>query len=141
MEEQPAASAVSSMSAKQRVIRGALLDRRPQLNRAVATHVRFQPSCRTLPRTIWARLVRATFVEPRLRGLGGRVFFSQRRQDRGPLALGLVLFLLGVLALLGRRHRAIDRLAAQQRVDVVAVERLVLEQRLGDLLELLAVVG
>src|SRR5437868_11002689 len=77
-----------------------------------------------------------------LRWLGRRVLLAQRREDRRPLAIGLVLGLSGVLPLARcRGDRAVELLAAQQGIDVIAVERLVLEQRLGDLLELLAVPG
>src|SRR5262249_9805011 len=77
-----------------------------------------------------------------LRRFGGRVLLAERWQDRGPLALRFVLVGRGVLALLGRGgDRALELAAAAERVDVGAVERLVLEERLGDLLELLAVLG
>src|SRR5512140_2607564 len=73
---------------------------------------------------------------------GRRVFLAQRREDRGTLALRVVLLRGGFLALLGRgRDRPVDAAAAQQGVDVRTVERLVLEQGFGDLVELLTMVG
>ncbi|MBS1121239.1 MAG: hypothetical protein H6Q90_3467 [Deltaproteobacteria bacterium] len=56
--------------------------------------------------------------------------------------MGLLFLRCSFLALLDERgHRAVDLAATQQRIDVIAIDRLVLEQRLGDQLELLAVIA
>ena len=89
------------------------------------------------PRSTWSAVHRRPLRPARATGLSS----PSGRQDRRALARSS-FSARRVLALLRRRRdRALDLAAAQQRVDVVAVERLVLEQRLGDLLELLAVLG